>query len=324
MRQPQWIQAGIALGNQFHYRKKNPLTHNLVNLSLFTFLVAAVGLIFWLGDKVTPALYLPIGGFLLGVIFFALIILVVHEASHSMFVITRVRDDAKRWNRLFGWMVSIPFGINYARHWEEGHQIHHLHPMEPGDPQVENLLTGRDFIIRNLKMLLIPGYVFAWNPSRKYTTHKWVLPANILFWIGVLSVCAWLISWTVPVVVLIGFQVTGVINQFKGSMEHGGGITDEPNRNLRSRTSFFPFRWLLMPLNISIHFEHHLNYCVPWYDLMAYHRALEAIVPPEVQPEIFNYDVWDQLMGRKGRLPSHLRHLLDVEEVVDDGVPEVA
>ena len=92
------------------------------------------------------------------------------------------------------------------------------------------------------------------------------------------------------------------MNQVKGSLEHGGELANEPNRHFRSRTSLFPLRWLVMPLNISLHFEHHLNYCVPWYLLPAYQHALREIVPPEVAAELFNTRVWDQLMGRKGRL----------------------
>lgn len=96
-------------------------------------------------------------------------------------------------------------------------------------------------------------------------------------------------------------------------MEHGGGIGGEENRNFRSRTSLFPLRWLIMPLNISLHFEHHLNYNVPWYLLPSYHRALREIVPAPLQPEVFNTRVWDQLMGRLGRLPDHARPYLEVQ-----------
>jgi NAD(P)-dependent dehydrogenase (short-subunit alcohol dehydrogenase family) len=77
--------------------------------------------------------------------------------------------------------------------------------------------------------------------------------------------------------------------------------------NFCSRTSLFPLRWLIMPLNISLHFEHHLDYCVPWYRLSGYHRAARELVPAPLRPEVFNVRVWEQLMGRVGRLPDPVR-----------------
>lgn len=52
-----------------------------------------------------------------------------------------------------------------------------------------------------------------------------------------------------------------------------------------------------MPLNISLHFEHHLNYCVPWYDLMKYHQQLQVIVPDEFYTDVFKFngEVWQQI-----------------------------
>jgi fatty acid desaturase len=122
------------------------------------------------------------------------------------------------------------------------------------------------------------------------------------------------ISWAVAPALLFGLQTLGALNQLKGSMEHGGAIGQEENRNLRSRTSLFPLRWLIMPFNISLHFEHHLNFCVPWYDLVRYHHAILAVMPSEVAAEIVGHSVLDQLMGRIGRLSDTARALtLDVD-----------
>lgn len=319
MQQAKWIEQGIRLGNQFHYRKKNPWRHNALNLTLFITLIVAIVFISALGKQTATWLYIPIAATFLGILFFALIILVVHEASHGMFVIAESRDRAKKWNRFFGWLVSIPFGINYLRHWEEGHHTHHIHPVEPGDPQTANLWTGNRFVREFILMLVVPGYVFLWNPSRKYDSQRWVGLVNLVFWLVVLTGLWQIGAWRSSIAIIFAFGVLGALNQAKGSLEHGGAISQEENRNLRSRTSLFPLRHLFMPLNISLHFEHHLNYCVPWYDLGKYHRAIKAQTPEALQPYLFNTHVVDQLMGRLGAFPDELRPLL----IQDDCSPEV-
>jgi fatty acid desaturase len=317
MRQAQWIERGIRLGNEFHYRKKNPWRHNAINLSLFVGLILGIGVVLRLGYRMQSLLYLPAAASVLGLLFFMLIILVIHEASHDMFVITRDRGSAKRWNRFFGWLVSIPFGINYLRHWEEGHHTHHIHPIEAEDPQTFNLWTGRRFVRELFLMLFVPGYVFLWNPSRKYKTQRWLGPVNTLFWLFSFTLLCVHDAWMSAIAILFGFGVLGALNQAKGALEHGGPIAFETNRNLRSRTSFFTLRHLLMPLNISLHFEHHLNYCVPWYDLGRYHLALWDVTPEPLRAHIFNSRVMDQLMGRIGAFPDDVRHLL-VEDAKDE------
>lgn len=315
MRQANWIEQGIRLGNQFHYRKKNPWRHNALNLAVFCALILTIVFIIAMGKAASTWLYIPLAAMLLGILFFALIILVVHEAAHGMFVIAKSRDRARRWNRFFGWVVSIPFGINYVRHWEEGHHTHHIHPVEPGDPQTANLWTGTRFVREFILMLVVPGYVFLWNPSRKYDSQRWVGLANLGFWFAVLTSLWQIGAWMSVIAIVFGFGVLGALNQAKGSLEHGGPIAQEENRNLRSRTSLFPLRHLLMPLNISLHFEHHLNYCVPWYDLGKYHNALKAQTPAALRPYLYNTRVVDQLLGRMGAFPKELRPLLIQGEV---------
>ena len=56
-----------------------------------------------------------VGGTLLGLLFFALLILVNHEASHGMFLVARDGRRARRWNRIFGWATSLPFGMHFVK-----------------------------------------------------------------------------------------------------------------------------------------------------------------------------------------------------------------
>ncbi len=306
---PSWVKEAIARGNEFHYRKQSPLWHNLRNIGLFSAIVAVCAVAFAGARFWASWGYVPLASALLGLCFFTLIILVIHEASHDMFVIRTDRKRARPWNRAFGWMASIPFAINYARHWEEGHQTHHLHPLEPDDPQDEqNGFTGAPLGWMIVKMLFVPGYVMRWNPSRQYHTHRFRVPAAVAFWVLVLAAAVWFVGDARPIVMLVSaLGVVGALNQLKTSMEHGGAIAHEPDRNFRSRTSLFPLRSVLMPLNISLHFEHHLNYCVPWYLLPSYHRALRPIVPPALWPVFWNTRVLDQLRGRFDGVPADAR-----------------
>lgn len=133
-----------------------------------------------------------------------------------------------------------------------------------------------------------------------------VIIVTALLWAGLLTLTWLKVGWAAPVAARLGLQIASAINQLKLALEHGGEVGRETNRFLRARTTLFPLRRILLPLNISLHFEHHLNYCVPWYDLPRYHRALLEIVPRHVQPYVFNRDVWGQLSGRKGGVPPAL------------------
>jgi fatty acid desaturase len=111
-------------------------------------------------------------------------------------------------------------------------------------------------------------------------------------------------GWRLAFALAYGLQVLAALNQLKGSLEHGGEIAFDPDRLLRSRSSMVPLQRLLPMFYVTIyHFEHHLNYAVPWYDLPRYHRDVHALVPPDLRGEIFNADLLAQLAGHKGPVP---------------------
>ncbi|MBC7545296.1 MAG: fatty acid desaturase [Candidatus Sericytochromatia bacterium] len=307
-RNPAWLRECMAQGKHYHWIRKAPLGHNLLNVGIYAATFALIAATIAAGGRFHPGLYIPVASLIFALSFFSLFILVVHEASHDMFVIAK--DNARRrfWNRVFGWSVALPFGVHYIRHWEEGHTIHHLHPIEAEDPQAFNRITGPALWKMAAIFLIVPGYAFVHRIISKRSvtqtrTGPGVLIGFFAVWVPLMVLTGALIAWTVPVALLLGLQITLVLNQFKGALEHGGEIAFEPNPLLRSRTSFFPFRNLLMPWNITLHFEHHLNFSVPWYDLVRYHRDIRGLVPAELQSEIFNRDILAQLNGRKGRLP---------------------
>ena len=55
--QPEWLRQGILLGNRFHYRQKNPLVHNSLNLSIAILLLAVMLGICSLGMKLPAFLF---------------------------------------------------------------------------------------------------------------------------------------------------------------------------------------------------------------------------------------------------------------------------
>ena len=186
-----------------------------------------------------------------------------------------------------------------------GHQIHHLHPVEEVDPQncSNTIYTGRSLWLYCLKVLLIPGYILVYRrhddcPAVQSYARNWRLFCRMLVsWTLNIGLLTFYCNETVALAAVMGTAVLSILNQFKIAMEHSGEIAQRENPLLRSVSSFFPLRHLLMPFNISIHFEHHLNDKVPWYDLPKYHRALTAIVPPEMYSQVFrfNWRVWRQV-----------------------------
>jgi fatty acid desaturase len=314
---PDWIRQAIILGNEFHYKKKNPLLHNAINLFTFTMLLAAIVGTLLLGGLVRPLVYIPIAAMVLGVLFLGIVTLVDHEGGHNMFIVSRNSNTARFWNRFFGWAVALFFAMNFNTSWEKEHLEHHVHPLEDSDDAYyRELPVGWNLVKELVKMILIPAYLLVIehkvqqkhpspHPQQKDSPPKiYCFIVTGVLWLIVLSLTGLTISWAVPVAAFLGLQVMSAIELVKLVLEHGGSVKLEDNRFLRARTSLFPLRPILLPINISLHFEHHLNYCVPWYDLPRYHRALLDVVPRHIQPYVFNHDIWSQLSGQKGKVPS--------------------
>jgi fatty acid desaturase len=302
---PVWMRSGILLGNKFHYRRKNPWIHNLINFATLSSILLGIVQLSFLSLTIPLAIYLPIAMFGFGMLQFMLFILVIHEASHHMFAISKNVQRSIFWNRLFGWTVATFYGIEYGKHWEIGHQVHHYDTIKDNDPQncSHTIYSGSALFKYTFKVLLIPGYCQFFRKydqceaPKHYGFNLKLLAGQCLLWGLFITVSILYLSWAVPVAVFLGIQVVSALNQFKIAMEHGGEIGRREQPLLRSCSSFFPLRWLLMPLNISLHFEHHLNYCVPWYDLPDYHRELAKIVPLEMRSQVFHYnlEVWQQI-----------------------------
>ena len=302
-----WVRAAVLAGHRYHFRHKKPAVHNAINLGALAFLIAAIAGVLFASREVTPAVYVPVAAIAFGLLYFGLFVLVVHEASHQMFLLSRDRHRRRRMNRIAGWCVALLFATHYAKHWEEGHLEHHVRPLEPDDPQQHNILTGRELLVRVLANLFVPGFLFlertilrTRRAGGKSTSSSGVIVAFVAIWAAIVAASSTLLGWPAALALFLGIHVLAALNQIKGALEHGGAIGREPDPFLRSRSTFFALRNLIMPFNITLHFEHHLNYSVPWYDLPRYHRDLRAIVPAEVLAGVINERPLAQLSGRLG------------------------
>ncbi|MCP4921361.1 MAG: hypothetical protein GY913_31075 [Proteobacteria bacterium] len=304
-----WMRDSVAAGGEFHWTKMDPVKHNLINIGSAVLVWAAIVGILALGKTAFAPVYLPIAGALVGCLFFGHFILIIHECSHNMFVLTANRDLQKKLNRGIGIVASAAFFTDYLKHWEKGHTTHHLHPCEDDDPQDRDPETGWTIYKKYLKLLLIPLYAALINPSNQYGFSPTRILGGLAFWVPSFVLGYMLVGWTLPVTMLIGFHVLSALNVTKKAQEHGCGLKFEEFRILRSRTYFYPTALLMSPFNINYHFEHHANFNVPWYKLPEYHQKLKSVMPVELQPYYFHSDYLQQLNGDKPLPPDELRPL---------------
>lgn len=312
MKQPDWIKKCINKSRDFNYQRQNYFLHNFMNLfsvaiHLIIIITVAILPLFFTFNLYGYVLYFLLASFTIGVSSFALFILVVHEASHEMFILIKNKKIKLLLNRISGWAVCLPLGVNYKKHWEIGHITHHLHPIEKVDPQANNRLTGKKLLKTCLLLLLLPGYAYFYrylskvSSVRKGHTNIWVQITFFAFWLTSLFLLYQFVSIVSAMALLHSLFVLMVLNQIKGSLEHGGEVAFHENPYLRSRTSLFLLRRFIMPFNITFHFEHHLAFAIPWYNLIRYHKSIYATIPDDYKKQIFNRQIWKQL---KGELPK--------------------
>jgi len=303
-----WIREAILAGQRRHIRTKNPWLHNAINLGALGLLSSLLVVIAWAGTVVSPWLYIPLAAYAFGNTYFATFVLVVHEASHGMFVYSGNKKVRDALNRAFGWSVAVFFATHYPKHWEVGHLEHHVRPLEPTDPQGHNNLTGRKLLVTVLACVFVPGFLFLdrtvlrkkRSGGKSSGSTSSAIVGFVVVWAVALTTLTLTCGWPAAVAAFLGIHVIVGFNHIKGSLEHGGAIGHEENPYLRSRSTLFFGRFFLMPFNISLHFEHHLNYGVPWYELVRYHRDLRDIVPEHILKDVWNHRPLLQLAGALG------------------------
>jgi len=304
-----WLTAAARAGQRYHYRHKTPWRHNVIGLAALALAVLAAAGLVALVVSLDHWTVVPVAGVGFGFCYYTLLGIPVHEASHGMMFLAHDSGRRRRWNTAIGWACALPFGIHYRRHWAEGHVTHHIHPLEDDDPQAFNRLTGGPLARVLALLLLVPGAALVHRftvrrPTGYGGSSTGVLAAFVAIWVVGLTAAATLYGAKVALALAYGLQVLAALNQVKGALEHGGAIAFDPDRLLRSRSSIVALRALLPMFYVTIyHFEHHLNYAVPWYDLPRYHRDIRELVPAALRPSIFNADLYAQLAGHKGPIP---------------------
>ena len=299
-------------GRGFECYLTGNIKHNAINLSVFLLLIAGFTLLlFGLSRNNHALLTMVLGIPLFSWFYFAAMILVVHESSHRMFLIFRSRRLTELANAFFGWLICLPLYQDYRHLWAQGHLLHHSDPLIAGDPQncPHFTVTGKTLLKALAKIWFIPLYAAYFQPSCPQNVavarRLWLVAVSTALWVLIFAFCVASDRFYLAVALLLAGNGLLTLNLLKVSMEHGGlkAMTDE---RLRSRSSFFPFRQVLMPFNISIHFEHHLRPTVPWYNLKAYHDQVAANCPGDLTHHLYNQgDVKEQLLGHKrNRLPG--------------------
>jgi fatty acid desaturase len=304
-----WMRDVVALGGEYHWTRMDAGRHNLLNLVSATLVWGSVFGLLALGRWMPAAVWIPLAGVLIACMLFAHYILILHECSHNMFVLLKDREQQKKLNRFIGIVAGGMMFTDYLQHWEKGHTIHHLRPCEEDDPQDKNPITGKALYAEYAKLVFVPFYFLAINPSNQYGFSIVRLLGGLAFWAPVFT-ATWLwVGWAAPVALYIAFAVLMMLNMTKKAQEHGCGLENEEFRILRSRTYHYPTAFLTSPFNINYHFEHHANFNVPWYKLPEYHTKLKEMVPAELHPYYFHRDFFLQLSGNKPLPTDDLRPL---------------
>ena len=100
--------------------------HNFINLGLLTVLLIMFYLTCWVSE--VSVVGLVISPLLFG-LFFSFFILVVHEGSHLMFVVTKNIKLKRLLNRIFSYPIAALSFQDYLEDWENGHIEHHRNPV---------------------------------------------------------------------------------------------------------------------------------------------------------------------------------------------------
>ena len=109
---PAWLKQAISLGTDYKIDRSRLFIHNARNLISLTLLLCTIGSLLCLGVWLDPWLHILVASPFLGMAFMGLLFLVLHEGSHSMYLVSKDRKRTKKLNRLFGSTIGALAGIN--------------------------------------------------------------------------------------------------------------------------------------------------------------------------------------------------------------------
>lgn len=274
------LPRALEISRHFHFEKATPWLHNLTNLFFFSALFFSYLLTLASTFQMASTGAAIIAGVFLGWLTFALVTVVVHEASHRMFLV----GPLSSMNSFFGSLICSPLGVNFKQEWQVGHMVHHNFPLTKEDPQNCHAPTGARLRNLILKCLFVPFYVF-YKVGRAQSTagifncpdtgkSKNVTLVSVTFWTVIIFLSLKARTFYPILAMYTSYVVATTMNLVKVALEHGGDLRQQSHPLLRSKSTVFPFVFLIFPFNITVHFEHHLNRHVPWYNLRKLRSAL--------------------------------------------------
>src|SRR5690606_31075585 len=89
MKHADWLRRGMQAGSAFHVKKKVPWRHNTINVLALCFWWVLFFAFMALAAVMPVWAYLPVAALGFGTLMFGWAILVIHECSHEMFIVTR-------------------------------------------------------------------------------------------------------------------------------------------------------------------------------------------------------------------------------------------
>lgn len=207
--------------------------------------------------------------------------ILMHEAAHKLlFSAKRTNDFVGRW--LIAYPAFVPITV-YRR----SHFAHHREEFGPDEPdmafyagypcQAPDLARRlvRDAVgisgYKNFKMLISATTK---TSSRRIAISIFAVQAAMfaLYWLGTGAWWSYLVFWWLP-----WMTQWRVLNRLRAIAEHGGmAKSDDRRLTTHNVRQHWLARFWLVPYNTGWHLAHHVDMGVPWRNLPAYHRELEA------------------------------------------------
>ncbi|MBW2244282.1 MAG: fatty acid desaturase [Deltaproteobacteria bacterium] len=277
--------------------------HNAINLACLALLIIGFPAAYLAFRNLPTPLMVPLLGLVYGSFIFSFFTLVVHEASHNMFLITGSPRLRRRLNDIGGWAICMLFLRDYGLHWRKGHLLHHRRTLEEDDPQncSKYVLEGRALLVKLAKVWLIPFYEFEvyrlWMKDLNDRCPKpegssapgWLRGAGfVLGWTAILIFPLSQAPIATLLTTLIAIKAATCLNFLKSSMEHGGGYRETSDQRLKTRGLTFPLMGLCFPFCITpYHWEHHLVPAIPWYRLPHFRKMIADRIPEDQREWIY-------------------------------------
>jgi fatty acid desaturase len=246
----------------------------------------------------------------------------MHEACHRMLFSNRYIND------LIGDLfVSYPLGLSVDLY-RVAHMVHHRHTNTmrdydyraqrkdrdqhfPKSPRAMGWLFVRSLFGLNYYRVARAGRIWApianfHNPRRFGFDYRLSLRLRYIVWAvlvyGAILWSPW--RWQILGLILIPqFIWLNIFNRIRAMAEHNGVADEQELNGTRTVIPTLLDRFLIAPLHVSYHLEHHLFPSVPGHNLLRLHRHLMAD-PAYAADAHITRGYWGVIKELTGRSPS--------------------